>query len=246
MLRVGKLRSISSKKADTAQAAPVARPEPTDPWQALGYPGLANTVRQICTLCGWARSNGRIGQTLSITSAVTGEGKSSLARAIAVSTARDHAEKVLLIECDLLRPTLSADLDLDLRSGLSDVLAGQTDLEAAVHHTDITNLWVLPAGSATDNPSRLLRSPVMADVIASARAEYAFIVLDLPAVLLSNDAAVLAALTDGVIVVVRGGSTEQGAVQQTVRLLGDANIHGLVLNRWQTAIPQIVRRVIEQ
>src|SRR5207302_8426063 len=92
---------------------------------------------------------------------------------------------------------------------------------------------------------RLLRSPRMAKVVAAMESSFAFVVLDLAAVLTSSDAAVLARCTDGVVFVVRAGATNQRAVQRALWLLAGATIHGVVLNRWRSSIPTLLRPTVE-
>lgn len=233
---VGALRKRDLTNAQDARS---------DPWKELGYADLANAVRRICTLCGWTLAKANTGQTLAITSALEREGKSSLARAVAISMARDHAGSVLLLECDLLRPSLSEDFGLSSSPGLSEILVGEASLDEALRPTEIPNLQLLPAGAPFSNPSRLLRSPAMPAILEEVRARFPFTVVDLSAVLKSSDAAVLAGLTDGVVMVVRAGSTDIRAVQQAHQLLSGVILHGVVLNRWQSAVPDVVRRIVQ-
>jgi capsular exopolysaccharide synthesis family protein len=214
-------------------------------WRELGASDLTNTVRRITTLCGWTQVPEASGKTLAITSALGGEGKSSIAAALAITTARDFAAGVLLIECDLLQPSLAADFDMDEAPGLADVLSGEEQLDRCVRSTAITNLSLIPAGSFPDNASRLLRSAAMDELLRTVRSRFGFIVLDLPAVLTSSDAPVLAHHADGAVVIVRAGSTDQRAVQRTIDLLDGVNVHGMVLNRWRSRVPNLIRRVVD-
>jgi capsular exopolysaccharide synthesis family protein len=182
---------------------------------------------------------------MAVTSAVAGEGKSTLARAIAIATANDHAADVLLIEADLVTPTLAPEFGVAETPGLSDVLAGSSDLSAAAHVTGLPNLWLLPAGARPDNPSRLLRSSAMVDLLQEVREHFRFVVLDLPAILTSSDAAVLARQSDRAILVIRAGVTDQRAVQGALQLLSGAALQGVVLNRRQTKTPDVVRRIVD-
>jgi Mrp family chromosome partitioning ATPase len=129
--------------------------------------------------------------------------------------------------------------------GLAEVLSGACDLDTALRTSGLPNLMLLPAGSATLHPSRLLRSQATADLLATLRERFAFIVLDLPAVLRSSDAAVLAEMADGVVFVVRAGGTDQGDVEGGLSLLSGAHLHGVVLNRWRSSMPGFVRRMFE-
>lgn len=235
----GSGRSILTRfgKRGTADA------RPADIWQAKEDAALADIVRRICTLCGWSRASTGTGRSLAITSAVEREGKSTLARAVAIAMAHDHAGEVVLVETDLLRPTLAADCDIEPIPGLADVLDGADELDTALRPSGLPNLTLLPAGSVTPHPSRLLRSTALTDLIERLRERFAFIVLDLPAVLRSSDAAVLAEMTDGVVFVVRTGDTDQRSAEEAIKLLAGANVHGVVLNRWRSSMPGFVRRI---
>ena len=218
----------------------------TEIWPDLGRSDLTDTIRRICTLCGWTRTSAGTGRTLAIASAHEREGKRALARAIAIAMAHDHSGDVLLLECDLLRTSLEEDFQADPGPGLTELLTGDADLESALRPTLLPNLRLLPAGTAIGpTPSRLLRSPAMSHLLDEVRERLAFIVLDLPAVLRSSDAAVLAQLTDGVVLVARTGSTEQRAVLQALDLLSGSTLHGVVLNRSRSRVPGFVRRMIE-
>ena len=199
-------------------------------------------MRRMCTLCGWTQAEQGAGRTLAIASAQSGEGKTSLAVAFAIMMAQDHASDVLLIECDLLRPTIARDFGLVSDTGLTQLLEGQS---SRALRSRIPNLWLLPAGEPVDNPSRLLRSPRMSALLEEARSRYAFVILDLPAVLDTSDAAVLARQTDGMVLVVRSGRTDTRAVQQALQVLSGANLHGVVLNRSRTATPDFIRRLFQ-
>lgn len=212
-------------------------------WPDLRRADLADTVRRICTMCGWTGAT-EVAKTMAVTSVVEREGKSSIARAIAISMANDHAGDVLLVECDLLHPSLAGDFGIEAAPGLSDVLAEDMLLSDAVHPSGLPNLWLLPAGSPSANPSRLLRSPAMQSMLEDVSGWYSYVVLDLPAVLKSSDASVIAQLAGGVVLVVRADSTEHQAAQEAVRLLSGANLHGAVVTRTKSALPSLVRRVI--
>jgi len=241
-------RDAGQPKQQTGSAGATAKMAPGT-WCELGNPDFADTIRRICTQCGWTQAAAGAGRTLAVASAREGEGRSSIARAIAVSMAEDHASQVLLIECDLVHPSLAKDFDLDGSGtggqGLVEVLTGTAWAEEVVRRTGLPNLWLLPAGGPHDNPSRVLRSAAFTAFLDEVRKHFAFVVLDLPAVEQSSDAAVLAQLTDGTIFVVRAGATDQRAVERSLQLLGNARLHGVVLNRRRSAVPGFVRRIAQ-
>ncbi|MER3420148.1 MAG: hypothetical protein C4290_06315 [Chloroflexota bacterium] len=250
MLRVTKplQRFSPTRSAATPPAAvPTVPPRAgslAERWRPLGRGELADSVRRICTLCGWSQAPVGRGRSLAVTSALRREGKTALATAIAIATASDHSSEVLLLECDLVNPTLNGDFALEPGPGLTEVLSGAAPVEQALHRTALPNLRVLPAGGHHDNPSRLLRSSTMTALMEEIHERFAFTVLDLPAVLENADAPVLAHLADGAVLVVRAGHTDQRAVQQAAQLLTGATLHGVVLNRWRPALPDFVRRAL--
>lgn len=233
--------------AEPRPALPAVSPHDgslTARWQPLGRAELVDSVRRICTLCGWSQAPVGRGRSLAVTSALRREGKTALAAALAIATAVDHSCDVVLLECDLVNPALSSDFGLEARPGLTEVLSGAAPMDVAVQRTAVANLYVLPAGGPHDNPSRLLRSPAMTALLTEIQDRFAFTVLDLPAVLENADAPVLAGLADGTVLVVRAGHTDQRAVQQAAGLLTGATLHGVVLNRWRPALPDFVRRAL--
>lgn len=213
-------------------------------WAGFGYPRLAATVRGLCTTWGWTRTPAGEGRTLAITSSVTGEGKTSLSAATAISIAQDHACGVLLVECDLWRGTMAEAFGIPTQPGLADILGGDINWQGGGWPTRLPNLQVLSAGTPAENPSRLLRSQAMADFVKTARKHYGFVVLDLPAFEQTSDAAVLARLVEGVVLVVRAGRTDQRHVSRTVHELSDANLLGVVLNGWRSSVPDVVARML--
>lgn len=254
MLRVGKtVKHEAAYDADPPRLGggsmlPVKRVPGTTQanlWKDLGRSDLDDIVRQICTLCGSTQTTVGAGQSLAITSALQGEGKSTLARAMAISMAQDHEGEVLLLECDLFGPSLGNDFGSGGGPGVTEVLTGEAVVTEALRPTRFANLWLMTAGGAHDSPSRLLRSPSMATLLDELRGRFSFVVVDLPAVLKSSDAAVIARQTDGAVLVVRTGATNQRQVQQALQLMAGATIHGVVLNRWKTKVPGLIRRLVE-
>ena len=116
--------------------------------------------------------------------------------------------------------------------GLTDILAGSATLREAARPNVVTKLDVLPAGALPPNPSELLGSAAMHRLLEQLRAEYDMVVFDSPPALTVTDSTVLGASTDGMIIVVRSGETEEAAAQQTLAQLrrGHARVAGAVLN----------------
>jgi succinoglycan biosynthesis transport protein ExoP len=196
--------------------------------------GRAESIRQLRTNLAFLRGAGQPAtgaDVVVVTSALGGEGKTTTALDLARSTA-EAGERVLLVEADLRRPTLGTALGLASGPGLSDVLAGQVEVAAAVRPGGVDGLSVLPAGSVPPNPAELLSSPRMADVVAALRSGYDRVLLDATPLLPVTDAVVCAGLADGVLLVVRWGRTSRDEVSEAVTMLEQvhAPVLGSVLN----------------
>lgn len=166
-----------------------------------------------------------------ITSAAPGDGKTTVACNLAIAIAQT-GKKVCLIESDLRRPRVMEYLQLATGRGLTEVLSGQLKLEDALRTWGGGILTVLPPGAIPSNPSEILGSHQMSQVISELRARFDLVILDTPPLLAVSDAAILAAQTDGAVVVVRHGKTPRDAVRHAVGSLVQTNsrILGTVLN----------------
>ena len=166
------------------------------------------------------------------------EGKSTTAVNFAVMLAQ-QGQRVLLIDADLRRPSLHRALDLLREPGLTNLLIGDAEPRETVRPNVLPNLDFLPSGPFPPNPSELLNSKTMARLIEEFEGRYDQVIIDSPPVLAVTDAAILALHTDGVVIVLRSGETEQRAAERSVdqlRRLG-VRVFGAVLNAVSTANP---------
>ena len=168
---------------------------------------------------------------LLVTSPLPGEGKTTTAVNIAVVLAQ-KGSRVLLIDCDLRRPTIHKIFDIPSQPGLSDFLVGVADSDAVICPTSLANLSVIPAGAIPPQPAELLGSAVMKNCLNRWRQEYDFIIIDSPPALSVTDAVLLSADVDSVLLVLRAGHTTKTALRRTCGILGQVNakILGTVLN----------------
>ena len=166
-----------------------------------------------------------------VTSAVANEGKSVIAGNLAMVFA-DTEQRVLLVEADLRRPKVNEYFGLEGAVGLSDVLAGQVELEDVLQPWGDRGLMVLPSGSIPPNPSELLGGRTMGTLMKTLRTKFDVIVVDSPPLLPVTDAAVTSTHADGVLMVVRAGKTSRKDIEKAVRVLAsvDARLFGWVLN----------------
>ncbi len=166
------------------------------------------------------------------------EGKSTTAVNFAVMLAQ-QGHRVLLIDADLRRPSLHRALDLLREPGLTNLLIGDAEPRETVRPNVLPNLDFLPSGPFPPNPSELLNSKTMVRLIEEFEGRYDHLIIDSPPVLAVTDSAILAVHTDGVVIVLRSGETEQRAAERAVdqlRRLG-ARVFGAVLNAVSTANP---------
>ena len=169
-------------------------------------------------------------KTIAVTSANAGEGKSTCAVNLAAVTAMSVGRRVLLIDCDLRRPKVHWTLGLQPAVGLGEVLVGQATIDEAIQTIEGVDLDVLPVRSIPSNPSELLASPEMKQLIASVAERYDRVLVDTPACLGLPDAKSVSEMCDGLIMVVRAGVTPKEDVEAALDVLGRSRIVGLVLN----------------
>lgn len=168
---------------------------------------------------------------IAITSSMQSEGKSITAVNLALSLVGAD-KKVLLIDCDLRKPKIGRLLSMSAQSGLTNVLVDRDQLKASIHTFDDTGLQVLLSGSIPPNPSELLSSARMHELIGMMREKFDYIILDTPPINMVTDAVVLGSIVDGYLFVVRAKESERGAVLHAIDQLGysQAKILGFVLN----------------
>jgi capsular exopolysaccharide synthesis family protein len=153
-----------------------------------------------------------------VTSAVPNEGKTTTAINIALSLA-EAEHSVLLVDADMRRPSLDKYLDLVGSVGLSTVLSGGASLSEVLQESAFPHLTVLTAGATPPNPSELLGSLTARNLLAELREKFDYVIIDNPPLLAVTDAAVLAAISDGTLMVVRYAATKREQISHALRSL---------------------------
>lgn len=170
---------------------------------------------------------------IQITSALPGDGKSTtLANLAVVLVAAGH--RVVMVDCDLRRPTLHSAFGLDNSVGFTSVLARETDVAGALQRIpNERNLALLASGALPPNPSELLGSKRTSELLFALRADFDMILLDCPPVLSVTDAAVLSVWVDATLVVASAGVTKRNQLREALALLrqSEAPVTGGVLNQ---------------
>ncbi len=174
---------------------------------------------------------GRDKPVMLVTSAFPGEGKTTVSANLAVTLAQTGS-RVLLVGCDLRKPTLHEMFERDNVPGLSDFLVGDAEIGDAVHPTGLFRLDFISAGTIPPNPAELLGSERMKKQIEAWREEYDIVLLDAPPVLAVTDAAVLTRCADMTVVVLQIGSVGAKAALRSMEILRSTQtpLAGLVLN----------------
>lgn len=159
------------------------------------------------------------------------EGKSTTVANLAITMAQAGA-RTLLVDSDLRRPTLDGILDLKRGYGLTEVLTGACSVEECISRTEVDNLSIIGSGTLPPNPSEMLGSEKMRKVVSSLRESYDYVLFDSPPVLAVTDAAVLSAIADLTVLVVRSGSTRWTSLGRAISLLQNVHVKqlGTVLN----------------
>ncbi len=177
-------------------------------------------------------------RTIVVTSASPGEGKTTTAANLAVSFAH-YGMRVLVVDCDLRRGRLHKVFGIAREPGITELVLGHEEYEAVTRETSVTGLYLIPSGNLPPNPSELLGGERMRKALAALSEAFDLIVLDTPPLLAASDGAILATLSDGVVMVLRAGFTESEAAQQAIQQLNSvgARVVGAVLNDPDAKVP---------
>ncbi len=169
-------------------------------------------------------------QTVLVTSPSPGEGKSFTAANLALAEAQLADNPTLVCDFDLRQPTLHRVFQMDRSPGISDYLLGKVDLHEALRRIGDSDLFVMPAGEAVNNPLGLLHSKEVRRLMDRLRAAFRWILLDSPALSLASDANLLAALADGTLLVTKIAATSRDSMSRAIGSLGEDNVLGIVAN----------------
>jgi len=187
-------------------------------------------------------------KTIVFTSTYPGEGKTSIATNLAITMAQS-GRKVLLVDGDFRRPVISKTFGIETVPGLTDVILGNYEWQSVVRSItdlmmgkmtveDVTktpgldNLYILTSGTIAPNPSELIGSKSVAELIKAFRLEYDVVLIDAPPVLAATDATIWSSLVDGVIMVYQVGRAARGSLKRAKTQLDNVNAQflGIVLN----------------
>jgi capsular exopolysaccharide synthesis family protein len=177
----------------------------------------------------------RILKKLLITSTSPEEGKSFAAANLACTLASASQERILLLEGDLRRPVLSKMFGVDPKSGICEVMSGKSTLSSSIYRLEGPGIWILPAGSAHSDPMEIIQSPKLSSVIQQVAKWFDWIIIDSPPALPLADTTTLARMADGILLVVRRGTTEKRKLEKGLEAFEANKLLGAILNSSDSA-----------
>ncbi|MGL5244559.1 MAG: CpsD/CapB family tyrosine-protein kinase [Sarcina sp.] len=178
------------------------------------------------------------GESILVTSSDRSEGKTTISSNLSIALAED-GEKVIFIECDLRNPNVGHKFQLKNKEGLTEVLTGKKNLEQVIQKHK-SGLHIITAGSTPHNPSEVLGSNIMEDLLIDLKKDYNYIILDSTAIHEFSDAKILSLKSDSVVLVARAEKTLKNSILEAKKELEkiEANILGVVIND----IPEAARK----
>ncbi|SDF71583.1 CpsD/CapB family tyrosine-protein kinase [Sporolituus thermophilus] len=193
---------------------------------------IAEAYRTLRTNINFAKMGGEL-RSILFTSAGPGEGKSTTVANTAVALAQT-GKRIIIVDCDLRKPVQHKIFGKKNR-GVTNYLVEDTPIDGLLQETGIENLLLLPSGPIPPNPSELLGSPRMQELIAYLQSRADMVIIDAPPVIAVTDACVLASKVDGVILTIASGLVRPEMAKHAKELLIKANGHilGVILNRME-------------
>jgi len=173
--------------------------------------------------------------TLLITSANPGEGKTLTAINLAISISHEMDRTTLLVDTDLRKPSIHSYFGFEVGQGLSDYLKNGARLSDLLVSPGIEKLVILPGGNPMTNSAELLGSPRMESLVKEMKERYAdrFIIFDSSSLLSYADALVFSRFIDGILIVVEAEKTTRSDLKRTLEMLGDKPVIGTLLNKYR-------------
>ncbi|MDM8522167.1 polysaccharide biosynthesis tyrosine autokinase [Desulfococcaceae bacterium HSG8] len=178
-------------------------------------------------------ASGKPPRSIMVTSAVPGEGKSFVSANLAISIAQNVDNKyALLMDCDMHMPSIHTMFGFGDKPGLSEHLSSDVPLSSLLLKSEVKRLTILPGGNPPHNPSELLSSEKMSALLREVQSRYndRYTVVDSPPPKLTAETSVIARHVDGVLIVVKYGSTSRKEVNELIEIIGKERILGIITN----------------
>ncbi|UCE24765.1 MAG: CpsD/CapB family tyrosine-protein kinase [Candidatus Zixiibacteriota bacterium] len=178
-------------------------------------------------------------KSILVTSAMVGEGKSTISSFLAMTAAAKKALKTLVIDVDLRRPSIHKLFGLSAEPGMVEILSKETETKSALRKSGLENLDILPAGRVSGNPSEIFDADAIAGMIEEMKFYYDLILIDCAPLLPVSDPMLLAPRVDGTLLVVKAGATQKELVERAAAILNpeENKVLGVVLNNMNHILP---------
>jgi len=182
-------------------------------------------------------------RAVAVSSANPGEGTTSVAVGIALAAARNSGTSALVLETDMQHPRLAEACGLARGVGLREYLAGEAELDRVIQPM-VPNVWLLPAGAPTSNPGPLIRSQRFQELMKILHGRYQTIIVDVPPLLTSSHAVLIANQADSLVLVARAGRTHIQDAAKALAVAGDVPVKGMILNGTRSWLPDWLTRFL--
>ncbi len=178
-------------------------------------------------------------KSILVTSAMVGEGKSTICSFLAMTAAAKKGLKTLVVDVDLRRPSIHKLFNVSSNPGMVEVLSKGSDTKRALRKTVMENLDILPAGRVIENPSEIFDPDAIESMIEEMKFYYDLILIDCAPLLPVSDPMLLAPRVDGTLLVVKAGATQRELVERAVGILNPAEnkVLGVVINNMNHILP---------
>jgi len=226
-------KALEKKDVDfLRQAATTGRLDDHLYMHHMPYSYTAEQIRKLRTFI-FHMPNSTTPRVIMITSALPGEGKSIIASNLAIAIAKGDDQYVLLVECDLRKPSLNELFKYPPSKGVSEIIQGKADIGDCLIKTPIEKLTILPAAQeAPANPSELLESKKMSSLIKELKDRYTdrFLIIDTSPIQATVDPKILADQVDAIVMVTRYRYTKEAEFKMAMETLPKDKVIGTVLN----------------
>lgn len=172
-------------------------------------------------------------KTITVTSSVPNEGKSSVAFSLA-RTMTENGKKILLVDCDLRKSVMAGKYHMDgIKKGFSHYLTGQATIDEVIYETEEEGFYLTVAGPLSPDPTSLLNSDLFDTFMKKMKERFDYVIVDAPPLGLVIDAVIIGQHTDGTVIVIEQGVIKRKMIQDVIRQLkrGNIRILGAVLNK---------------
>jgi exopolysaccharide/PEP-CTERM locus tyrosine autokinase len=192
------------------------------------------------------RDGNEVPRTIMVTSALPREGKSFVSANLGIALAHGLDQHALLVDCDLRVPSLAQLFGVPSEKGLSDYLQEKETIEGLIRKTSVNKLSIVPSGQPPVNPSELLGSSRMHDLVKelSERYEDRVVIFDSPPFQVASESRVLAQAVDGVVMVVRYALSDRSHVKRVIDDIGREKILGTIFNGMRTS--RVVSKILKK